>query len=185
MGGEPKYVVQPLGDQNRAAFHCGDKELDGYFLERASRDIREKIAAVFVLLTEEDKNSVFGYYTLSNQEIDAGELPSALTKKTGKYRKLPATLIGRLAVSKAHQGCKLGEFLLIDALKRALEATGSVMSFAVVVDAKGEQVIAFYEKYGFMRLSGTRLFLPMKTIEKTFPSINKTSELDPQGSSKT
>jgi len=166
---EPKYIVQPLGNQNRAAFHCGDKELDSYFLERASRDVREKIAAVFVLLSEEDKSTILGYYTLSNQEIDAGELPPELIKKTGRYRRLPATLIGRLAVSETHRGRKLGEYLLIDALKRALEATASVMSFAVVVDAKGEHVIAFYEKYGFLRLSGTRLFLPMKTIEKTFP----------------
>jgi predicted N-acetyltransferase YhbS len=173
--------VQPLGGQNRAAFHCGEKELDSYFLERASRDVREKISAVFVLLTEEDKSSVFGYYTLSNQEIDAGELPSALTKKTGNYRRLPATLIRRLAVSETHRGRRLGEFLLIDGLKRALESTANVMSFAVFVDAKGQQIIAFYEKYGFIRLSGTRLYVPMKTIEKTFGSINQASELDPNG----
>ncbi len=159
-----KYIVQPLGDQDRAAFHCGESALDRYFLERAARDVREKIAAVFVLLTEQDHNTVLGYYTLSNQEIDAGELPPELTRKTGKYRRLPATLLGRLAVSESHRGHRLGEFLLMDALRRSLEATANIASFAVVVDARGDDVVAFYEKYGFIRLSGNRLFLPMKTI---------------------
>jgi len=126
-----------------------------------------------VLLTEDDRNTVLGYYTLSNQEIGAGELPQALIKKTGKYRRLPATLIGRLAVSESLRGRRLGEYLLMDALKRSLDATSNVMSFAVVVDAKGEHVVAFYERYGFLRLSGNRLFLPMKTIEKTFQGINQ------------
>lgn len=56
----------------------------------------------------------------------------------------------------------------MDALKRSLEATANVMSFAVVVDAKGEHVVAFYKKYGFVRLSGHRLFVPMKTVEQIF-----------------
>jgi predicted GNAT family N-acyltransferase len=165
---DPKYVVQPLGDQDRAAFHCGEKALESYFLERASRDVREKISAVFVLLTEDDNNTVLGYYTLSSHEIDAGELPTDLIKKIGKYRRLPATLLVRLAVSNTHKGRGLGEYLLMDVLRRSLDATTRVMSFAVVVDAKGEHVVAFYEKYGFKRLSVNRLFLPMKTIEQTF-----------------
>jgi len=40
------------------------------------------------------------------------------------------------------------------------------MSFAVVVDAKSEGIVPFYEKYGFRRLGGVRLIMPMKTIEK-------------------
>jgi predicted GNAT family N-acyltransferase len=162
-----KYIVQPLGEQDRAAFRCGDTALDRYFLERAWRDVREKIAAVFVLLTGQDQNTVLGYYTLSNQEIDAGELPAELTRKTGKYRRLPATLLGRRAVSESHRGHRLGELLLMDAFRRSLEATANVASFAVVVDAKGEDVVAFYQKYGFIRLSGNRLFLPIKTITQT------------------
>jgi predicted GNAT family N-acyltransferase len=165
---ELKYVVQPLGKQDRAAFRSGEEALDSYFLERASRDVREKIAAVFVLVTEEDADTVLGYYTLSSQEIDAGDLPAELTRKIGKYRRVPATLVGKLAVSEELRGRKLGEFLLLDALKRALDATKSVMSFAVVVDAKNERVAGFYQKYGFIRLTGNRLFLPMKTIEKLF-----------------
>lgn len=166
-----RYVVEPLGKQDRAAFSCGLPELDRYFLERATRDVREKIAAVFVLLTEEDQETVLGYYTLSNQEIDAGALPVDLTRRIGRYRRIPATLLGRLAVSEKMRGWKLGEFLLVDALRRALEATRWVMSFAVVVDAKNEQVEGFYRRYGFLPLTGKRWFLPMKTVEKLLGGV--------------
>ncbi|HVO62124.1 MAG TPA: GNAT family N-acetyltransferase [Terriglobales bacterium] len=162
------YVVQPLGDQDRAAFHCGDKDLDSYFLQRASRDVRENLSAVFVLLTEEDDRTVLGFYTLSPQEIEAENLPQELQKRTGRYKRIGATLLGRLAVAENQQGKNLGEFLLLDALKRSLQNTRNVSSFAVIVDAKGEHVVRFYKKYGFMHLSGNRLFLPMATIKQLF-----------------
>jgi predicted N-acetyltransferase YhbS len=42
------------------------------------------------------------------------------------------------------------------------------MSFAVVVDAKDVPSVNFYKKFGFIALSGHRLMLPMKTIERNF-----------------
>lgn len=162
--------MKPLGGENRAAFYCGDKELDSYFHERASRDVREKLSAVFILVTEAEPDVVIGYYTLSAQQIQAEELPEQLRKRAGRYRRIGATLLGRLAVAQAHQGKKLGAFLLVDALRRSLEGTKTVMSFGVVVDAIGDHVVAFYTKLGFVSLSSNRLFLPMKTIERNFRS---------------
>ena len=160
--------MAPLGRQDRAGFHSGDVELDRYFHERASRDVREKLSAVFVLLAEENLAQVLGYYTLSALQIDAGEVPDVLKKRAGRYRYLGATLLGRLAVAQEHQGKRMGELLLMDALRRSWEASKTVMSFAVLVDAKNEQVAKFYEKFGFVRLSGNRLMLPMKSIEMSF-----------------
>jgi len=168
--GAAKYIVKPLGGENRAAFHCGDQELDSYFHERASRDIREKLSAVFILVTEAEPDVVLGYYTLSTQQIEAGELPEELRKRTGRYKRIGVTLLGRLAVAEAQQKKKLGAFLLVDALRRSLEGTKTVMSFGVVVDAIGDHVVAFYAKFGLVPLSSNRLLLPMKTIEKNFRS---------------
>jgi predicted N-acetyltransferase YhbS len=168
----PRYVVKPLGQENRAAFYCGDDALDSYFHERASRDVREKLSAVFILVTEADPDVILGYYTLSAQQVDAGALPEELKKRTGKYKRIGVTLLGRLAVAKEHQGKQLGALLLVDGLRRSLEGTRHVMSFAVVVDAKSEIIAEFYEKFGFVRLSGNRLMLAMRTIEKNFQSKN-------------
>jgi predicted GNAT family N-acyltransferase len=163
-----KYFVQPLGTQDRSAFRCGEPELDSYFLQRASRDVRENLSAVFVLLAEDHPERVFGYYTLSPQEIAAADIPDELQRRIGKYKRIGVTLLGRLAVARDQQGKKLGEFLLLDALRKSLDNIKIISSWAMVVDAKNEQVVRFYEKYGFLKLSGHRLFLPMKTVEKLF-----------------
>lgn len=70
-----------------------------------------------------------------------------------------------MAVAKEFQNRKLGRLILFAALHEAWKATSHVGSFAVVVDAKTENVVPFYEKYGFRRLEGNRLMLPMNTIE--------------------
>ncbi len=70
------------------------------------------------------------------------------------------------------KGRGFGTDLLMDALRRALQATQAVASWAVVVDAK-EGAGNFYLKHEFipMPASPDRLFLPMKTIEQIFRSV--------------
>jgi predicted N-acetyltransferase YhbS len=85
--------------------------------------------------------------------------------KTGRYKTVGVTLLGRMAVATEFQNQKLGRFVLFAALYETWKSTKHVSSFAVVVDAKTERVTPFYEKYGFRRLEGNRLMLPMKTIE--------------------
>jgi ribosomal protein S18 acetylase RimI-like enzyme len=60
--------------------------------------------------------------------------------------------------------------LLMDALHRSLMLSRQVASAAVIVDAKDEQAMRFYRKYGFLELPNVkgRLFLPMTTIEQLF-----------------
>jgi GNAT superfamily N-acetyltransferase len=79
-----------------------------------------------------------------------------------------ATLLGRLAVSLTYRGKGLGEYLLIDALKRSLEVSRVVGCAAVIVDAKDSSGVPFYERYGFKLLpdQNLRLFIAMKTIAK-------------------
>ena len=100
--------------------------------------------------------------------VDASALPVAAARKLPRYPKLPATLLGRLAVTQHHQGRGLGEHLLIDALRRSLDATVNVGSVAVVVDPIDDRARAFYEKHEFMALADqpNRLFLPMGTIQR-------------------
>lgn len=132
------------------------------------------MSAVFILVSDQDPATILGYYTLSAQQVDIANMPEELRKKTGKYKHLGVTLLGRLAVAQEQQGKDLGALLLVDALRRALEGTKHVMSFAVVVDAKGEHVINFYKKFGFVPLCGNRLMLPMKTIERNFAGFELT-----------
>ena len=161
------YRIEALDARHdRASFCCGVSELDIYLQQRAGQDLKRKVAAVFVLTP--DGETVSGYYTLSAHAIMGADLPPDLTKRLPRFP-LPVTLLGRMAVAQALQGSGLGEYLLLDALNRALRASRQVASWAVVVDAKAG-ARSFYLKHDFVPLptSPERLFLPMKTIETLF-----------------
>jgi predicted GNAT family N-acyltransferase len=161
--------IEPLGKaHHRAAFSCGNEALDNYLKTQVSQDVAKHVAVCFVLTP--DGKTVAGFYTLSQYSVDLVKLPEDIAKKLPKYPEVPATLLGRLAISKNFRGQKLGEFLLLDALGRCLRQSSQVASMAVVVDAKDQAAQRFYEHFEFMSLPDTpgRLFLPMRTIEKLF-----------------
>ena len=151
---------------DRVGFCCGVPELDTYLQQRSGQDIRRKFSAIFVLTA--DSKTIAGFYTLSAHSIAGADLPPELAKRLPHFP-LPVTLLGRMAVAQALQGAGLGEFLLLDALNRALHGSRQVASWAVVVDAKAG-ARHFYLKHDFIPLpaSPDRLFLPMKTIEALF-----------------
>ena len=163
----PEFRFQPLGPQHdRAGFSCGVEALDHYLQKQARQDIKKHVAVALVLTP--DGKTIAGYYTLSQYSVELGVVPQEAAKKLPKYPVVPATLIGRLAVSRAFRGRGLGELLLMDALHRCLMGTRQVASAAVIVDAKDAQAVGFYKKYEFMELPKIpkRLFLPMATIVK-------------------
>lgn len=154
---------------DKSSFSCGVDSLDQYLAKRATQYLERGLAVTYVL-TANSSNIILGYYTLSSTSINLTSLPESIVKKLPRYPHVPATLIGRLAVSKIHQKKKYGEILLIDALRKSLEYSNAIGSIAVIVDAENEKIIDFYKKYGFFELNDckSKLFLPMKTIAKLF-----------------
>ena len=164
---EPALVIEPLGSHHdRAAFSCGEPALDSYLQRQASQDIRRRVAQVFVALGDAP-GKIAGYYSLSAASFEKDELPPALAKRLPHYP-VPAAILGRLAVDRACQGQGLGEILLLDAVRRVVRASAMLMVYAVIVDAKNDRAVAFYERYGFRTFASIqrRLFLPLETFEK-------------------
>jgi len=54
------FCLKPLEGEDRAAFQCGDEAIDQYFHERASRNMREKLAAVFILVSRANPETIIG-----------------------------------------------------------------------------------------------------------------------------
>jgi GNAT superfamily N-acetyltransferase len=166
---DPSYRIESLKpSRDRDSFHCGVPELDNYIHHQAGQDARRKVAAPFVM--RDPSGSVVGYYTLSACSLRLGELPQSVAKKLPRYPLLPATLVGRLAVSKEHRGRNLGRLLLMDALHRSWKNTAEVASGGVVVEALNDSARAFYRHHEFIPLDDhpDRLFLAMATIERAF-----------------
>jgi GNAT superfamily N-acetyltransferase len=153
----------------RSGFACGSEPLDRYLQQQARQDADKRVAAPFVLITP-PSTRVLGYYTLSASVVGVADLPKEVTKRLPRYPQLPVTLLGRLAVDRGLQGQGAGQFLLMDALCRCLDAADEIAAMAVVVDAKDETAAAFYRHFGFIALQQqpSRWFLPMKTVAKLF-----------------
>ena len=150
---------------DRDGFSCGVDSLDRYLRTQAGQDVRNKANGVFILVEPANPNMVLGYYTLCATALAQGDVPMAARKHIPRYPLVSATLIGRLAVSEARQGERLGAMLLADAVRRAYASAVTVGSSMLVVDAISERAAAFYEGNGFVRLPDSlRLVLPMRTI---------------------
>jgi len=154
---------------HRKSFDCGDENLNRYLREQARQDAERRVAAPFVLI-HPDSQSVVGFYTLSASIIPMDELPPELMMRLPRYGQMPVTLLGRLAVDRSVGGQGVGEFLLVDALRRCLEATQQIASMAVIVEAKNQQAESFYRYFDFQPFQQTplRLFLPMEQIARLF-----------------
>jgi predicted GNAT family N-acyltransferase len=167
--GKRRFAVEPLGPKHdRAAFFCGVDILDAYLHKQAGQDLKKRVAVPFVITP--DGTTIAGYYTLSQYSVLLDDIPVEVAKKLPKYPTVPATLLGRLAVSVAFRGQGHGATLLMDALYRTLQHSREVASAGVIVDSKDAAALAFYKKYGFLQLPRIerRLFLPMGTVEQLF-----------------
>ena len=154
---------------DRATFACGVDNLDVYLRQQASQDIRRKANAVFVLIRRAEPRTIVGYFTLCACGLPPGVVPEAARKHLPRYPQVSATLIGRLAIARSHQGQGLGGALLTRALRMAYENAAIVGSSMVVVDAIDERAADFYAAHGFVRLpESNRLVLPMETLRKLF-----------------
>lgn len=157
-------AIEPLGRQHaRAAFSCGQPDLDDWFRLRAGQDEKRNVARVFVAVDAE--LGVAGFYSLSSLSLSLESLPEEIAHKLPRYDAIPAALIGRLARDERARGRGLGELLLADAIRRILGAGRSIAVFAILVNAKDEYAVDFYKSFGFREfpLRPKRLFLPTAT----------------------
>lgn len=164
----PAWAIEPFDRlrHDRSGFDCGLAILNVWLTTKARQFEKKDLARTYVLV-EAGSTVVKGYYALSNHTVVYEALPEDQTKGLPQID-MPVVLIGRLAVDRSVQGRGLGEFLLIDALRRAEYLAQKIGIRAVEVDAVNDAAKRFYERYGFLALADDphHLFLPMNVIRK-------------------
>ena len=76
----PPFRLTPLHTTpDRTRFDCGSEPLNRYLREQVTQDMRRRVTACFVALTEESR--IAGYYTLASASVRLSDLPAALGKK--------------------------------------------------------------------------------------------------------
>jgi len=162
------FRFEPLGGgHERKLFRCGDDALDHYLQTQATQDIRRNVANCFVVV-EIATGRLAAYYTLSAASIPLVDLPPEHIKHLPRYPALPAVRIGRLAVDERFRSRGLGTAIVGDAGRRTMRADAA--AFAILVDAKNDHAVAFYQRQGFSALFSRlrALFLPVATMQKAF-----------------
>ncbi len=164
-------MTVPLDKQqhDRTCFDCGVDILDTYLKVMASQQAGKDNTRTFVLEDAQQPGLIIGYYTLTMTQVDLGLLPARLQKKHQNNH--AAGLIARLAVDRRYAGKGYGEFLLIDALTKLLQASETVAFPLVLVDAKAG-VAQFYVKMGFTPLQDMpdKLFMTVADMRRTLTS---------------
>ncbi|CAN5467908.1 GNAT family N-acetyltransferase [soil metagenome] len=148
-----------------ADFDCGEPALNDWLKHRALRN-ENRFSRTYVVCDDE---RVVAYFCLSAGAVERQAAPGRGRRNAPDA--IPVSVIGRLAVSKAHAGRGLGADLLSDALRRVAVAAQSIGIAAVLVQAKNDKAKRFYlacaEFLEFPADSRT-LFLPIDTVIAAF-----------------
>ena len=161
----------PIASQHRVSnFDCGEEALNTYLRKFAHANHQAGYARTFVVCDETD--TVFGYYTLTASQVLHENASERLARGAARHP-IPVVLLARLAVDKTAQGHRLGQSLLLDAIRRVLDVAESLGVRVLLVHAKHERAKDFYRRLaGFESLPGDplALYILLKDARKTLPS---------------
>jgi GNAT superfamily N-acetyltransferase len=130
-------------EHDLAAFASGVPTLDDRLKRRARQNEAGGASRTYVVCAE---RRVVGYYSLAVGSV-------LHDTATGRVRRnmpdpVPVALLGRLAVDRHRQGCKIGAALLRDAVLRVVGAAAAIGVRALLVHAISEDAKKFYEHWG-------------------------------------
>lgn len=143
---------------DRAAFDCGDADLNLYLQKFARQNHESGGAKCFVAAPSEFPERILGFYTLSAGSLDYARTPALARKGLARYD-VPVFRLGRLAVDATAQGRGLGGALLLRAAHRCLRVAVDVGGVALLIDAKHARAGRWYETYGAVALEDAPLSL--------------------------
>jgi len=160
-----RWQEAPLAKRHdRAAFDCGDADLNLYLQKYARQNHESGGAKCLVAAPADAPARILGFYTLSPASLEYARTPALAKKGLARYD-VPVFRLGRLAVDKTAQGRGLGGALLLRAADRCLRVAQDVGGVALLIDAKHDRAARWYESYGALRLDDAplSLVLPLAT----------------------
>lgn len=163
------WLTTPMEPQDaKAGFVSGVHALDQFFERHAWSNHQRGLGRCYVWRGDATQNqpAILGFYTLSMSKLDHPALRAALGGGLPRYP-IPLALLGRLAVHQEAQGIGAGGRLLRDALLRAWEAAEIVGCAGIMVDAKDERAMKFYERHSFLAMEDEGWPRPMLLAFRT------------------
>ena len=162
------FALEILADcHDRVGFTSGLDSVDRYLRETARGHLAKGVSVTRVLVEADSPppKTILGFFTLSSITVEAKDWPG--TPKGLPKQPVSAVLLGRLAVAgNAHQR-GIGSMLIASARQLARETIHRTGGLGMIVDAANEDVVGFYTRFGFRRVTpaSLRMFLPAASLE--------------------
>lgn len=146
----PAIAIQPrieklAAGHDLAGFDCGSEGLNRFLTRFALVNQKAGSSQTYLALVGSE---VVGYYSLTVGNVLYDDAPKRLAKGLPRHP-VPVILLARLAIHKDWQRQRLGQGLMLDALRRTLQAADIAGVRALLVHAKDDKAKAFYEHFGF------------------------------------
>jgi GNAT superfamily N-acetyltransferase len=144
------------------SFRCGSVEVDGWFQAKARANAH--LIATYVCL--DGSELVRAFFALKYIVVSVDGYPNALRRGSDRDGCSVAILLAYMGLDTAVQGTGAGRALIREALMMSAQAHSAVPVQIVAVDALDEELVGFYEKAGFRRVSPSerRLLIPMSAV---------------------
>ncbi len=171
----PACHEEPIAKKHdRQGFDCGQPELNEFLRDYARQSHERGAAKTFLAVDDADEKKVYGYYSLSPASVEYARTPEVARRGLGRYD-IGAYRLGRLAVCNALHGQGLGGQLLLAAGRRCLRVAQEVGGTVMLIDARNEQVAAWYASYGALPLLDTplTLLLPLDLVSAAIRAAGK------------
>jgi GNAT superfamily N-acetyltransferase len=136
-------------------FSSGSEALDRFLKLHALQSQRAGVAQTYVAVLD---RRVVGYHTLVVGSVVHEGAPERLKKGIPRHP-IPVVVLARLAVDVSWQGRALGSALVVDAMRRVVQAADIAGVRAIAVHAKDDTARRFYEHLGFEPFPGQLLTL--------------------------
>lgn len=135
---------EPLtAEHTLTGFDSGVASLDDWLRHRALHNQASGALRTFVL---HDSSLVVAYYALAASAIAVDAAP-------GRFRRnmpapIPVIVLGRLAITRSHQGQGLGRAMFRDAARRGMRAAEAIGIRGLLVHAISDEARSFYPALG-------------------------------------
>ena len=144
MSDKPQ-IAKLAAIHDTSGFDCGVDALNRFIKLYALQGQRAEVSQTYVAAVE---GVVVGYHTLVVGNVFHDDAPDRLKKGIPRHP-IPMILVARLAVDANWRGRGLGAALVVDAMRRTLEAADIAGVRALLVQAKDDAAQQFYRHLGF------------------------------------
>ncbi len=160
-------LIEPLSRiHDRKSFSCGDGTVDLFLREKAMQDQTLGLGRSRVLFDTDKRSEIVGYYTLVMCPVPQGSIPN---DKPKIKRPIPAILLGQIGIDLKFQARGFGDRLIFDAQATVFDIADKVGVRAMVLDARTESLVSWYESHDFIRLpESLRMVKHIDAIRKLF-----------------